>query len=365
MKNKTLTLAFIGIMCLGLVACKDNKVNDISKITIENGTTTEILKREEVNEGFHITQTSEVKGNFSIPDPKLTKKTAEIVIHKCEYKEGKNGFYCTENEPTYDLSFLGFKNRVYVTNYAVGNIAGECLVLALEEKMNKKAIDNYSYIAVLDYKDKKSYVIKTDIIAGQGRDEQLNLCDITGNGKDEIIFSSEPNTVVNWNIYQLAGDKLKKIYSNNDSFELERDGFEIKLLDDYKVKISGRKFNFHQTVSLLDLGYKKSDLEYANPNSLDKSDNERRHIYRNGKLIKKDENNPGTAEIKALMAENWDKGYAEYDYFKKINKKRGICVPLSVVLGDEEIGKLNVYLKYDVQRNGMKIADADFAKNHK
>jgi hypothetical protein len=60
------------------------------------------------------------------------------------------------------------------------------------------------------------------------------------------------------------------------------------------------------------------------------------------------------------MADNWDKGYAEYNYFKEIDKEKGICTPLRVVLGDEEIGKLNVYLKYDAEMEAMKIEQAEF-----
>lgn len=364
MRKKIITLVFIGTVVLGLVACKNSENKNASKVTTGNGTDVVILNEKEQSMGFHIIQTSEVKSNFSIPNPKITKETAEVVLHKCEYKEGPNSLYCVErkNEPTYDLSFLGLKNKVYVTNFAVGNISGdgECLALILEEKNKEDSSENYAYLAVLDYKNKKSFLIKTDIIAGQGRDEQLNLFDITGDGRDELIFSSEPNTVINWNIYQLKGDKLKKIYSNNVTSELERDAFEIKLLDNYKVKISGCRFDFEQTISLLDLGYQKSDLEYVAPNSLKKSDNEGRRAYKNGILMKKDEECLWGVEIKALMADNWDKGYAEYDYFKKINSEKGICIPLQIVLGDEEIGKLNVYLKYDTEMNAMKIVQAEF-----
>lgn len=364
MKKKIITLVFIGTIILGLVACKNSENKNDSKVTIGNGTDAVILNEKEQNTGFHIIQTSEVKSNFSIPNPKITKETAEVVLHKCEYKKGQNSLYCVErkNEPTYDLSFLGLKNKVYVTNFAVGNIAGdgECLALVLEEKNKEDSSENYAYLAVLDYKNKKSFLIKTNIIAGQGRDEQLNLFDITGDGRDELIFSSEPNTVIDWNIYQLKGDRLKKIYSNNVTSELEGDAFEIKLLDNYKVKISGCRFDFEQTVSLLDLGYQKSDLEYVNPNSLEKSDNEGRRAYKNGMLMKKDEDSLWGVEIKALMADNWDKGYAEYNYFKEIDNEKRICLPLQVVLGDEEIGKLKIYLKYDRQMNVMTIAKAKF-----
>lgn len=364
MRRKIITLVFIGTVIIGLVACKRSENGDVSKDKTENKAAIETLNVEEQNVRFYLKQTSELKSSFSIPNPEKAKGTAEVILHKCEYKEGQNNLYCVEreNEPTYDLSFLGLKNKVYVTNFAIGNITGdgECLVLALEERNDKNSPENYAYLAVLDYKNKKSYLVKTDIIAGQGRDEQLNLQDITGDGREEVIFSSEPNTTVDWNLYQFVENDLKKIYSNNERSELERDGFQIKLVDNYKMQIIGRKFDFDQTISLIDLGYQKSDLEYSNPNNLDKSDNVGRRAYKNGKLMKKDKNSLWTIEIQALMADNWDKGYAEYNYFREIDNEKGICIPLRVVLGDEEIGKLNVYLKYDVEMGVMKIAQAEF-----
>lgn len=348
-------LIVVGMSCLTNSNKKDSK---------------EELKRGKVedNRGFHLKEISKVKGNFSIPNPATIEKTAEVVLHKCKYKGGESKPYCVEqeNEPTYDLSFLGLKNRVYVTNFDVGNITGdgECLVLALEEKHeNVDQPENYAYLAVLDYKNRKSYLTRTDVIAGQGRDEQLNLYDITGDGREELIFSSEPNMVVVWNIYRFAGENLKKIYSNNENTEMERDGFEIKLLDDYKAKIVGYKFDFEQTISLLDLGYQKNDLEYVDPNNLEKSDNVGRRAYKNGRLIRKDEDSSWRIQICALMAENWTKNYAEYNYFKEIDREKGICIPLRVVLGDEEVGRLDVYLKYDLRIDGMKIVQVKFINN--
>lgn len=150
---------------------------------------------------------------------------------------------------------MGFKNKVYITNFALGNITGENESLALVIKEKDEESDNYTYLAVLDYHNKKSYVTKTDILAGQGRDEQLNLCDVTGDGKDELILSSEPNTTIDWNLYGFEDGALKQIYSNVEKQDLESEGFKTELLDDYKVKVTGN--NFSQTISLLDLGVKK------------------------------------------------------------------------------------------------------------
>ena len=91
-------------------------------------------------------------------------------------------------------------------------------------------------------------------------------------------------------------------------------------------------------------------------NSSDKSDNQNARVYKNGKLLKKYKNQSNVVEIKALMAKDWDKGFADYDYFKNIDMDKGICTPLRIDLGDAEIGTLNIYLKYDKADDGLMIS---------
>ena len=47
------------------------------------------------------------------------------------------------------------------------------------------------------------------------------------------------------------------------------------------------------------------------------------------------------------MAKDWDKGFADYDYFKNIDMDEGICTPLRIDLGDAEIGTLKICLEHD------------------
>ena len=237
----------------------------------------------------------------------------------------------------------------------------KCLVLVIDENKNVDINENYAYIAVLDYKNKKSYLTRTDIFAGLGgRDEQLNLWDVTGDGKDEVILSSEPNMHVDWNLYEFTGKELKRIYSNVETAELERDAFRVELLDDYKMKITGVKFNYEQIISLLDLGCQKSELEYVDPNDLDRSDNQAARVYKEGKLGMTEEDTAGALSLHALMAETWDNHYAEYDYFKERNDDKTIRTSLRITIGSKEIGKLNVYLKYDAETDSLVIGRAEF-----
>lgn len=144
-------------------------------------------------------------------------------------------------------------------------------------------------------------------------------------------------------MYNFSENKLNRIYSDIGDKSLGRDGFKTKLLDDYKLKITGINFKYSQTISLTDIGMKKEDLEIDNATH-DKSDNENARLYKNGKIKK---NAKSSVEIYSLRAEKWDNDVAEYNYFKKLRKDRTICTPLRVMLGGEvEIGKINVYIQY-------------------
>ena len=87
--------------------------------------------------------------------------------------------------------------------------------------------------------------------------------------------------------------------------------------------------------------------------------NQNARVYKNGKLLKKYKNQSNVVEIKALMAKYWDKGFADYDYFKNIDMDEGICTPLRIDLGDAEIGTLNIYLKYDKADDGLMISKVE------
>ena len=348
--KRIITLVIIGVLSINLMAC--GNVKDKAK-GIETTKTKESV-------AFNLTEKSDIKGEFKIPNPEKATGKEDIVIHKCKYKKGTESRYCTKEkkEPRYDLSFLGFKNKVRVTNFATGNVtgSGENLILVIKSDSSLNA-----YLAVLDYNNKKSYCVETDIIAGQGCDEQLNVYDLTGDEKDDLVLSSESNMCIDWNVYNYSENKLNRIYSDSIDKSLGRDGFKTELLDDYKLKITGINFNYSQTISLTDIGVKKEDLEIDNAIH-NKSDNENARVYKNGKIKK---NAKTTVDIKALMAEKWDKEIAVYSYFNKLGKDRTICTPLTVTLGDDEIGKLNVYIQYNTDAQKLEINKVEFKGTEK
>lgn len=318
------------VLCHLLIACKD-KSNESAKKSV-------------------IVETVSGKEKNSIPDPRKAKDNVSVMLHDCSklseeiLKDNK-----TKEKYLCDLSFLGFKNEVIVTQCAMGNVtgSGKNLVIAI----NDLDYEN-EYIAVLDYNRKRSYIAKTDIVCNCGKEEQINLKDITGDGIQEIIYSNEPNRALVWNMYKYDGDALKKIYSNVESAELERDGFDIGLLDNYRFIIKGKKYKYEKRCSLLDYGFNKTELEISN-----EREKEAYGTYRNGELVN---NDFCYIELNFLEAENWKHNYADYNYFKKCNYKTGIKLPLRIVLVDKEVGKLWVCLKYDIKKEKMIIVDADF-----
>lgn len=347
-------VALVLFIVSGIIGCKGN-ISD---------------SRNSNDSKFNLVVTSEITDTLTIPNPATTEGTPEIVIHKCDYENShSDDRWCVEmkKEQKYDLSFLGLGKREYINNYAVGNVtgSGDSLVLVVADKFfkNPNALDNNAYVVVLDYINKKSYVTRADFRAANGRDDQLNLCDITGDGIKEIIFSGQPNVALVWNVFKFDGNNLKEIYSNCKSAKLERDSFKAELLDDYKVKVKGIEFDYEYTFSLLDSGYHKQDLEYIdNPDW--KYDNWGIRAYADGKVRELEENDKYQygwyLECEFLKADNWDKGYAEYDYFKDINIEEGIHIQISLQLWTEKIGTMNIYLKYSAETDTLEINKMKF-----
>ena len=72
--------------------------------------------------------------------------------------------------------------------------------------------DNRAYLAVLDYKCGKHYLVRTGLQSSTLN--QLNLCDFTGDGKDEIIVSGIANNWMEWQMFKLVDNNLEEIRSD-------------------------------------------------------------------------------------------------------------------------------------------------------
>ena len=280
-----------------------------------------------------------------------------------------------DNSSTVFLPFLNLEKEICVVNWAVGiigekepkeitvnyqytkkkenrtkekTVQGNCLVLSLCSKQSKEAYDyedQYTYLAVLDYENGTSYIIQTGIYESQ--QDQLNLCDITGDGQDEMIVSGVANKWLVWQVFQLSEGKWKEIksdfydtyttddYTGNSSNYIKQ-AFEGEFIDDTTIKVwcKDEDINFE----------KKQNVE---------------------DLVKEAEAWPYVDKIVTFGEEELfdEKGLSKYSYFKNVKPKSGICIDLNVYVCKAWLcGKIKVYIKYDKDTDKLKINRVKFNK---
>ena len=162
-----------------------------------------------------------------------------------------------------------------------------------------------------------------------------------------------------WLALMLTGSMMISPLSYTRTYAAENEQqYETNLQETVEVEEADldKKQDENQTEDAGNVKEDQTEESEKVDNSSDKSDNQNARVYKNGKLLKKYKNQSNVVEIKALMAKDWDKGFADYDYFKNIDMDEGICTPLRIDLGDAEIGTLNIYLKYDKANDGLMIS---------
>lgn len=276
--------------------------------------------------GFRLHITSNSKQKMNIPDPSTTNGIADITINpvkRLNFDENPKKTQLT------DLSYLGLKEKAYVIRYAKGRYKNskkdDYLALALATKKLGKA-----YFAILDYKNKKSYLIKTGQLADNV--DQINKCDLTGTGKEEWIVSGVANKWIEWNAYQLSDGKIKEIPCNymeraegeKESINYVQDAFEVKYVAYDKVLVACKDADFKKVINVKDVDY----LDHQIVQLLD------------GIEFEED---------------------IEYDNFMNIDKKKGICYWLDLEVGHGTIcAEIKAYLKYDKDADTIKVYKVDF-----
>lgn len=278
--------------------------------------------------GFRLHISSDSKQKMSIPDPSTTKEVVDVTINPVKV-EDLDDSENLKNTQIADLSFLGLKEKTYVTKYTKGRYKNskkdDYLALILGTKKSK-----YAYFAILDYKKQKSYLVKT----GQLTDnvDQINQCSLTDNGKQEWIVSGVANNWIEWNAYQISDGKLKEIackYKIRDYKEEEykncvQDAFQVKNIANDKVQVSCKDANFKKVIDVKDV-----------------------------------ENHQSAQVTDGLTFTDMEE--ENYDWFKKIDKKKGICYPLDLEVGHGTIcAEIKAYLKYNKDADTIKIYKVDF-----
>lgn len=343
------------------------------------------------HEGFLLRITTDPQEQIIIPDPAESSGVAEVTLFQnnedlnTDYMKGsaldREGAYIGSH-PLVSLPFLGLKKEVIVSNYAVGTVGeedpqevavnysytekgeeraaektvkGNCLVLVLGKKSSPIAPEGYNYdideyeedkyarLAVLNYQDGSSYIVETGIY--ERRIEQLNLCDITGDGQDEMIVSGVGGSRRIWQVFQLSDGKWKEIKSDyytdfstpdeygwtGECYNSIDDAFDSKLLDNGKAKIwsKDKNISFTKKVYVGDVVNLSELLEDEH------SGVKRVHVYDQWKTC-------------------------DHNIFRNANPESGICEDLSVLVGGVLCGKINVFLKYDKKADKLIINKVEF-----
>ena len=300
--------------------------------------------------------------DIMIPDPEeCIGKSHQILLYHGNSKsnkdnEKKNKYNEKGYGPSVDLSFLGIKEPVHIVNYAIGKmgstpvqdigiiyedtkgkqpeeekiVSGNCLVLTLIRQTSGNGYtydyteSDRAYLAVLDYVNGKHYVVRTGLYPSTM--DQLNLCDFTGDGEDEMILSGIANKWMEWQMFKLDGDKLQEIrsdyYEENEdtSVNMIANAFRTKIISPDKIKIIGKGFKFEKEISA------KKAMDQRGLEDYDIS-------------------------IEGEAGEIWG-----YDYFDNVDSEKGICIKLDVSLyGETTLAKIKVFLKYNEKEKKMEI----------
>lgn len=247
------------------------------------------------------------------------------------------------------ISYTGFR-----TKRETEKKQGNCLILALQPQTeeNEDASSMTLYLAVLDYRKRESYLIETGMFARDN--EQLSCLDLDGDGKEEIISFNDPNKAMNWEVYQRKDGQ----FTNMQYDEEYGAGFAIRLLDNYKAKITCKKLGYEESFSLLDLGFQKKDLEEIPSDKVSDDDTWSNfgRSYKNGKATKQ------YAFIDSVLSDyRADDRDEVWSCLTKGNAKEGLQIPLNVCLSKYmTIGTVYANLKYVEDTGRLELVGASF-----
>lgn len=230
---------------------------------------------------------------------------------------------------------------------------GNCLILALKPQTQEDDEGGDSlYLAVLDYHKRESYLIETGMLARDN--EQLSCLDLDGDGREEIISFNEPNKSMSWEIYQCKDGQ----FTNMQYDEEYGEGFAIRLLDNYKAKITCKRLGYEESFSLLDLGFQKKDLEELPSGKVSNEDTWSifGRSYKNGKVAGQN------AFIDSVLSDYCAKDDKEvWSCLTKGSAKEGLNIPLNVCLSKYmTIGTVYANLKYVEDTGRLELVGASF-----
>lgn len=246
------------------------------------------------------------------------------------------------------ISYTGFR-----TEQETEKTQGNCVVLALESQTQEEDEEPETlHLAVLDYQKGESCLIETEMFAIEN--EQLSCLDLDGDGREEIISFNDPNKEMDWEIYQCKDGQFTTMQYDMEYGE----GFDVRLLDDYKAKITCKKLGYEESFSLLDLGFEKKDLEEIPSDKVSDDDIWTRfgRSYKNGKVT--EQNAFADRGLSDYRAADRDEVWS---CLTKGSADEGLNIPLNVCLSKYmTIGTVYANLKYVEDTGRLELVGASF-----
>ncbi len=331
------------------------------------------------------------KNETVIPNPMEPMSEYKIKL-KCEYdREDANGEYSSEKDEdgvlfSADMSFAGLPSPVWIESVSVGSVVeksdkvftyhfskgkkkkykGNCLIVVGEAGANlsaeteeEKYADMKEYLIVLDYENHKVYKseIRIDSYPDNSQDVSVEIGDITGNGRDDILINrgSKSSEHQVW-IYDDALGLTQIFDDEKNASDTPSENVKIDLLDNYKMRVSCPACDWEETISLVkDCGI---DVKY-----LDKSKHKR----------------SVTGDLYDDELQKWKEGkyignrdeFSCYPYFameyNEAHFGKNNDGKLALVFNDfialchrDSVGDFITYMKYDEQQKKMVIDDVEF-----
>lgn len=185
------------------------------------------------------------------------------------------------------LGFAGFAKRMLIHSFGVGFINknqtnpsvsvisppanssatqtvenyGSALLLCVSE--DTQTDDPVYFIVVLDYANKKVYKQQSLL---QYHPPQLELQDVTNDGNKEIFLFNDNNgyrSGITFEVFRLTDKGIKSVLQNltEDMPTSLPFSLSARLLDNYKAMVECAEIGYKQTISLLDCGFTKKNLE--------------------------------------------------------------------------------------------------------
>ncbi len=391
MKKQILYCSFVISILLCLTAC----TGPYASLTTQSASTDSAVATGQAatslsGQETEIHMTVDGKCRTHIPDPATAGQNVTISLRdpekdpafdsehckKCmeRYYDGeyckKHTAYCWQNYFT-DLSFAGFPDPVLIFAFSTGSLLQkdakkkDCLALLVNEPADQNTDDLSSaiqegrnYLVILDYAGGRCSKTSTDFFSHHSPyfiDDMVAFTDLTGDGTNELVIQHNYNKSISLEVhrYEEKTHTTRMIFSNPDGTSEEEACFSGHLTDDYRAVIAYKKIGFQKTVSLLDAGYKKSQLE-ATSNYPDPVEDDYQFVrlWKNGRL-QKEGKDPETVFLYTLDDVSFDK-----------NKKKQPQLRLmhGVFVGHraECIGDLYAYFQYNPKKDLLELSGAKF-----